>query len=400
MKIVHVITCLLRAGAEENTLATCRGQVERGYEVWLMHGREVDECTRAAVPEGVRLVQVMPLLREVHPPSDLAALRRMTRTLREIAPDVVHTHQSKAGFIGRLAARFARVPIILHGVHILPFLNVSPPKRLLYLSMERIVAPFTDGFIAVAKGMHHANLAAGLGTAENNHVVYSGMDLERFRCARPSEEAPPGRMIAFVASLEPRKRHAEFLEIFAKLARRYPDLTLCLLGQGELEPALRDRVAALGLDQQVQFMGFRSDVERWIAAAGLCVLPSMREGLPRVVVQYVAAGRPVVVTRLPGIEEIVEDGVNGFVVEPNRLDEMEKAIDRLLSEPDLAARMADAAGGSDLSRWSISRMEPEIDAIITALALRKGLSVVPAQRESAGPPGDTPDRESPSAFGE
>jgi glycosyltransferase involved in cell wall biosynthesis len=396
MKIAHVITCLLRAGAEENTLATCRGQVARGHDVWLVHGREVDERARAAVPEGVRLIQVPVLLREVHLPSDLAALRHLTRTFREIAPDVVHTHQSKAGFIGRLAARLARVPIIVHGVHILPFLNVPLPKRLLYLSMERIVAPFTDGFIAVSKGMHDANLAAGLGTAEDNHTVYSGMDLERFRRARPTDEAPPGRMIAFVASLEKRKRHAEFLAVFATLARSHPDLTLCLFGQGELEQALRARVATLGLDHRVQFMGFRSDVERWIAAADLCVLPSIREGLPRVVVQYVAVGRPVVVTRLPGIEEIVEDGVNGFVIEPNRFDEMERAIDRLLSKPDLAARMADAASCRDLSRWSVDRMESEIDEIITLLASRKGVSVAHARRESSKPAGDVSRRDTTS----
>lgn len=376
MKVVHILTSLLRGGAEENTLATCRGQVARGHEVWLIHGAEVDADTRATVPDGVQVLREPSLVREVRPASDLAAVRAMTRTLREIAPDTVHTHQSKAGFIGRLAAKRAGVPIILHGVHILPFLNVSAPKKMLYLTMERYVAPSTDAFIAVAKGMHDANLGAGLGTPESNHIVYSGMDLNRFLTATPSEEAPKGQMIAFVASLEPRKRHREFLEIFARLAASRPDLHVCFFGQGETETALRDQVAALGLSDRVHFMGFRTDVERWIAAADLCVLPSMREGLPRVVVQYVAVGRPVVVSHLPGIEEIVTDGGNGFVVGLEDLAGMEEAIDRILSEPELAAQMQAQARARDLSQWSAERMEAEIDVIMMDVARRKGL--VPA----------------------
>lgn len=373
MKIVHVLTSLLRAGAEENTIATCRGQAHRGHEVWLLHGQEVDAETRASVPDNVQVISVPDLVREIHPVRDLAALRALTRMISGIAPDVVHTHQSKAGFIGRVASRRAGVPIIVHGVHILPFLNVSPLKRLIYLAMERHVASCTDAFIAVAKGMHDANLAAGLGTAESNHVVYSGMDIDRFLAATPADAVPEGRIIAFVAALEPRKRHREFLDIFARLLPRFPDLQLCLIGQGELEPALRTRVEELQIEPHVHFMGFRNDVERWIAASEICVLPSMREGLPRVVVQYVAVGRPVVVSHLPGIEEIVTEGDNGFLANLEDLAGMEEALARLLSEPDLAAAMTAAAHRRDLSQWSVSRMEADINTILTRLETQKGL---------------------------
>lgn len=371
MRIVHIITCLLRAGSEENTIATCNAQAARGHEVWLVYGREVDPATLAMVGEGVATVHISSLLREVRPRKDLAALRDLTRIIRKIVPDVVHTHASKAGFVGRLAARRAGVPIILHGVHILPFLNVSRPKRLLYLSIEKLVAPFTDAFIAVSQGMRDANLAAGLGSVETNHVVYSGMDLIRFRTATPTDCSPEGRMIAMVAALEPRKRHSEFLDVFADLVARHQDLCLCLFGQGECEQMLREKAIALGLSEKVHFLGFRSDIERWMAAAEICVLPSMREGLPRVVVQYAAVGRPVVVTRLPGIEEIVEDGHNGFVVEA--VEDMALPLDRLLRDSALAERMAAAAQHRDLSQWSLDRMEPDIERIMVEIGVRKGL---------------------------
>lgn len=364
LRVVHIMTSILSGGAEENTLATCRGQVARGYDVWLVYGKSVDWPTLATVPDGVHLIQDRHICRPIRPASDALALWSLSRTLKRLRPDVVHTHQSKAGVLGRVAAWLASVPVILHGVHILPFLNVSRAKRSAYLGMERGVAPITDGFIAVAKGMHDANLAAGLGRAETNHVVYSGMDLGRFRRASPAEEAPKGRMIAVVAALEPRKRHAEFLEAFAKLARTRADLHVCLFGAGSEETALRSQVAALGLSKRVHFMGFRRDVDRWIAAADLCVLPSMREGLPRVVVQYVAAGKPVVVTHLQGIEEVVEDGVNGYVVGTNDFDALGDAMARVLDNPDVARDMSAASAAFDLSRWSIDRMEPAVDVIL------------------------------------
>lgn len=373
MKIIHVLTSLLRAGAEENTLATCRGQVARGHDVWLIHGENVEASTRDMVPKGVKVIQVAELVRDVKPIQDLSALRKLTSEFRKLSPDVVHTHQSKAGIVGRLAAKNAQVPIILHGVHILPFLNVSWVKRLIYLSMEKYVASATDAYIAVARGMHDANLAAGLGTESNNHIVYSGMNIERFQTAKPTPDAPKGRVIAFVASLEPRKRHMAFFDIFARIVQRWPDAHLCLFGQGEMEDALRAKAAALGISEHVHFKGFRSDVERWIAASDICVLPSMREGLPRVVVQYVAAGRPVVVSQLPGIEEIVEDGGNGFLVDLDSLDGMDGAIERLFSEPQLHADMTNAARARDLSQWSETRMEADIDAIMMQVADRKGV---------------------------
>jgi glycosyltransferase involved in cell wall biosynthesis len=393
LRVVHVMTSVLAGGAEENTFATCRGQIARGHDVWVIHGRSVDPPTLACAPKGARLLHEPKLHREISPAADLAALRALTRTMRRIAPDVVHTHQSKAGIIGRMAGWRARVPVILHSVHILPFLNVPRGRRMLYLGLERLVAPVTDAYISVAKGMRDANLAAGLGTPARNFTVYSGMPLERFRSACPPPDAPNGPMIALVGALEPRKRHAAFLDVFAGLAGRHPGLGLYLFGKGTGEAALRARVQALDLQDRVHFMGFRQDVERWLAAADLCVLPSMREGLPRVVVQYVAAGKPVVVTHLEGIEEIVEDGVNGYVVGRDDFVGMGHAIGRVLDDPALAAGMAEAARTRDLSRWSEALMEPAIDRILQEVIARKahvpnsGRRTVALPRSEAGASG-------------
>lgn len=352
-------------------MATCRLQVARGHKVWLVYGNDVDPGVRSEVAQEVTCVQEKSLRREISVVSDAYSLINLTRLLRRIAPDVVHTHTSKAGFVGRLAARRAGVPYILHGVHILPFLNVSPAKALVYKGLERIVAPFTDAFISVSEGMRRANLAAGLGTANNNYVVYSGMDTQRFAEAEPLDDPPAGRLIVLIASLEARKRHWEFLDVFARLVRRYPDLQLCCLGVGDRESDLRRKVATLGLTESVHFLGFRRDVERWIASAEVCVLPSLREGLPRAVVQYVMVGRPAVVTHVTGIEEILTDGENGFIIRSGRVEDMEEPLDRILSDSTLASRLSATARTRDMSRWSNERMEGEIERIINNVAARR-----------------------------
>lgn len=384
MRIVHAITCLLRAGAEENTIATCNAQAALGHDVVLIYGREVHTETLRRVSSEVQTLQLKSMVREISPIDDIGSIFRFVRMLRALRPDVVHTHNSKAGFLGRVGARLARVPIIIHGVHILPFLNVSLPKKYLYLAMERLTARFTDAFISVSKGMRDANLAAGLGSDTTNHIVYSGMDVARFKRAVPVD--PPwreGKLLLILASLEGRKRHSEFLDVFSALKSRYSDLHLALLGQGPLEDDLKEKAAALGIKNNVHFLGFRDDPERWIAAADCCVLPSMREGLPRVVVQYVAAGKPVVVTQLPGLQEIVADGLNGFVVGSGNVADMEEPLDRLLSEPGLAVRMAEASAAWDVSGWSMERMAPEIEKIMQLIAQQKGLSRPPLHHAAA-----------------
>ncbi|MEM9128223.1 MAG: glycosyltransferase family 4 protein [Pseudomonadota bacterium] len=375
MRIVHVITCLLNGGSEENTIATCNGQANRGHEVWLLYGREFDQDKKATVSDKVRMRQVPELVRHLDPYRDLKALFDIGKTLREIKPTVLHTHASKAGFLGRLAACHSGIPIVLHGVHILPFLNVSPTRRVLYLAMERLVAPRTDAFVAVSQGMKDANVSAGLGSVENNFVVYSGMDVERFKHAVPIETRPEGRMLTMVASLEARKRHLDFIDVFARLTQHHPDLNLCLVGEGEFEAEIIAKIEKYGIGTKVRLEGFRPNVEQYIAAADICVLASKREGLPRVVVQYVAAGKPVVLTWLPGVEEILKHGVNGLIIDSEEVADMEGDLNQLLSDEDMMKDMAENSLQFDVSKWSLGAMEPKIEAIIRNLVQKKGVSI-------------------------
>ncbi len=375
MRVVHIITCLLNGGSEENTIATCNAQADRGHEVWLLYGQDVDEARKATISEKIQVKQIPDLVRNVDPLRDIKALIEIGIEIRKIKPEVLHTHASKAGIIGRLAALKSGIPIVLHGVHILPFVNVSRGKRFFYLALEKLVAQRTDAYICVSRGMKIANLRAGLGTAENNFVVYSGMDVERFKSASPIKPRPEGRILTMVASLEPRKRHVEFIEVFARLVRRHSDLNLYVIGQGECETEIKDKVKEIGIDSKVHFEGFKTNVEQYIAAADVCVLASKREGLPRAAVQYVAAGKPVVLTALAGLEEIVRDGVNGIIIRSEKVADMEVALNNLLRNETMLKEMAENSLQFDVSSWSLDLMEPKIEAIICDQAKIKNIRI-------------------------
>ncbi|MCB2082070.1 MAG: glycosyltransferase, partial [Rickettsiales bacterium] len=272
MRIVHVITRFLNAGAEENTLLSCNGQVEAGHEVHLIYGPDHNPETCDLLDS--RVVQhVSPdLVRPVHPAKDLRALNDLTRIFNVLRPDIVHTHTSKAGIVGRFAASRAKVPCIIHGVHILPFLNVSFVHKWVYLVLEKLAARVTDAFINVSEGMKQANLQYCVGKEAQHYVVPSGMDVAAFREAvapadwraffgkaaeKITSEQP--QFVIFVGAFEARKRHVPFLHVFREVVHSCPNAVLLLLGEGKEEPVIRETILSLGLERHVILAGFRRD---------------------------------------------------------------------------------------------------------------------------------------------
>ena len=181
LTIVHVITRLVRGGAEENTIATCLHQAANGHRVTLVHGPGADPSWAARFGDRIRFRSVDSLVHPIRPVADVAAIRDLLRLYRQLHADVVHTHESKAGIVGRIAAAFARVPLIVHTIHIAPFVAVSGPKRLLYLEAERACARFSNLLIAVSRGMQRAYLDGRIGGDVPIPVIHSGMQLDRSR---------------------------------------------------------------------------------------------------------------------------------------------------------------------------------------------------------------------------
>lgn len=381
MKIVHIITRLLNGGADENTVLSCNWAAAHGHEVVLVHGAESREEIRGKLHGDVAVVVVPTLVRRVSPAKDVRALLALARLLRTLAPDIVHTHTSKAGILGRLASRIVGARAV-HGVHIAPFLNVGALETMVYLSAERAAERWTCAFVNVSGAMRHTYIEAGIGTPDKHHLIRSGMDLAAFREARrpghwrallgvpPDAPRPP--VVLMLAAFERRKRHLAFLTALDRLFARHPEARILLAGDGRQRPAILEAIARCARPDNVRLLGFEPHPERLIALADVAVMCSKREGLPRAVVQYVAGGCPPVVTGLPGIEEVVVDGVNGRVLPRDDMAGLVDAIAELFDDRGRLDAMARACRAVDLSAWDVETMCRRQHALYCALLEEAG----------------------------
>lgn len=382
MRIVHVLTRLLRAGSEENTLASCHAQAAMGHEVHLVHGRDFDPRYYERPMAGIVLHKVDSLVHPLAPLDDVRAFRELTVLFRRLKADIVHTHQSKAGIVGRFSARAAGVLHIVHGVHIVPFVNVGRAQRAIYLAAEKSAALFTEAFIDVSRGVRDLCVEAGVGRPEQHHVIHSGFDLERFVGVTPPDDwreilrigpnAPRPPVVVMLAALEPRKRHCEFLEVFPRVLASHPNAILVMAGEGPHRKAVESKISSLGLETNTRLTGYRTDPQRLIALGDLCVLTSTREGLPRVIMQYLAAGRACVVNDIPGIDEVIVDGRNGIITPANDMAATADAIADLLSDRAKLARLTAGAEVTDLSSWRVETMCARIEEVYRNLVGESG----------------------------
>ena len=330
MRIVHVITRLILGGAQENTLLTCREQARLGHEVTLLtgppegpEGSLLNEAQRLPI----RTVLVPPLVRALDPWHDLGAYLDLAKHFRYIHPDVVHTHSSKAGILGRLAARRCGVPCIVHTIHGLPFDEYRGRlANWAYRVAERRAARWSHRLIAVSADMADRAAAAGLAPREHIAVVYSGLDADRFRAASGEREAvrqawgvaPDEFVFLAIARLFHMKGYEFLLPAFAEAARRRPNVRLVIAGSGILRPALEALAAHLGVAERVRFLGLvpAEGIPALVWASDAVVHAGLREGLARVLPQAGLCRRPAVAYDIGGAREVLRDGENGFLLPP------------------------------------------------------------------------------------
>ena len=182
-KIVHIITRFINGGAEENTLITCNYSAKKGDKVYLVTGKEIDKEIISKLNSKIKVIKINNLIREIDFIKDLKAMYKIFKFLKFINPDIVHTHESKAGAIGRLAAFFSKTKIIIHTVHILPFLNVNFLKKVFYIFIERSLSKITNKYICVSQGMLKESLKYNVGFKKQYQIVHSGFNIKKFKNA-------------------------------------------------------------------------------------------------------------------------------------------------------------------------------------------------------------------------
>jgi glycosyltransferase involved in cell wall biosynthesis len=334
-RVIHVITRLIAGGAQENTILSCQALRER-YDVTLVtgppEGREgslVEDARR----RGIATVVLPELVRPVSPLRDLAALGRLERMFLEKRPDIVHTHSSKAGIVGRAAAWRAGVPVIVHTNHGLPFYDFQPwPARGLFWTLEKLASGITRRVVCVGEEMRRKSIRARLGPPGLFEVIYSGIEVERFvgaRGARRRLGIGEDAAVAGVVSRMARHKGHRFL-----IEAAPPGVHLLLVGDGEERPGLERQAAARGLSATFTGHVAPEEVPALVASMDVLVHPSLWEGLPRAPVEALLAGRPVVAFDCDGAREVVIDGVTGRLVRPMDAAGLRSALEALLSLPD------------------------------------------------------------------
>ena len=347
LAICHVITRMIIGGAQENTLYTCAGHLAKGHQVTLVTGPSPGpegELLQQGCPEGLEVIVLPELRRELSPPADWRAYRALLRLFRERHFSVVHTHASKAGILGRIAARRAGVPFVVHTVHGQAFhAYQSALVNRLYIAAERWAARHCDRIYAVAQAMIEQCVEAGVAPREKYQVVYSGMDLDCYLNAQrdvtlraelgiPTEALVVGK----IARLFELKGHEDLLAAAPKVLAAVPNTYFLLVGDGILREALVAQAEALGIRDRVIFAGLvpPRDICRYTAQMDVLVHLSLREGLPRAVVQGLATGIPAVAYPLDGTPEVVLDGETGRLCPVRQIDAIAAALTELLLDPD------------------------------------------------------------------
>jgi len=377
-KVFNVITKLAVGGAQETALRSCSLLDPARWETALVTGPESSpegDLFEEAAALGVRVLTVPTLRRRVRPVGDLRALIDLVRLLRRERPDVVHTHSSKAGVVGRLAARLARVPVVVHTVHGWSFHEgMSPVSRKVAVAAERLAARWTTALVVVATRDAEIGIAARIGRPEQYALVRSGIDTVAFRStaasrvdARRALGIPESIPVLGTVTRLCRQKDPETLLRAARLVvDARPEARLVVVGDGPLRPEVDALVERLGLGPNVSLLGPRRDVAGLLPAFDAFVLSSRWEGLPRVVVEAMAVGVPVVSTDVGGISEAIEDGVSGLLVPAGEPEALAGAILRILDEAGLGERMRRAATAR-VDEFDVGVMTDRLDELYTRL---------------------------------
>ncbi|MBY0112616.1 MAG: glycosyltransferase family 4 protein [Phycisphaerales bacterium] len=410
MRILHISTRLILGGSQENTVLSCEGQARLGHDIHLafgpIFGPEGSLFDRASnlsctddhgQPRRIGMHEVSALIREIRPLTDLRCYYALRKLIRDLEPDIVHTHSSKAGILGRAAA-WAELPAskrrgrpigVVHTIHGPPFHKYLPARtNKIYIASEKFAAKRCHRIVSVADAMTTQFLDEHIGRKEQYSTVYSGMEVERYLhpltpqgttaisdAVRESLGlSPMDFVIGTVARLAELKGHDDLLDALGDELRKRDNWKLLWVGDGWWRDRLLKRVAEMGLTSKVVTTGLvpSERVPEMMKAMDVLVHPSYREGLPRTVPQALLVGVPVVAYDVDGTGEICINRVTGRLIPPKDTAALREAVASMYDHPDDRAAMASRGRELCRERFSAETMVAELEKVYAqALAMAR-----------------------------
>jgi len=378
--VFHVITQLDQGGSARSTYLTVLGHARDRFRVGLIYGRSAERSEAHAArlvmdlkdlrAAGVALFEVPSLIREIRPVQDARATLMLWRVFRRARPDIVHTHTSKAGAVGRVAAWLARVPIVIHTPHGHIFYGyfgrvMSGVVRL----VERALARVTDRIVTLTERGAQEHVRYRIAGPDKFVTIPSGISLSAFRSARAEPDMKrkelglpdEGPIIGTMGRLVPIKGHEWLLKAAPRVLSEFPHAGFVLLGDGPLRGSLQLLAEKLGISGHVTFLGARHDVPECLATFDIFAFPSLNEGMGRALVEAMAMGVPAVATNVGGIPDIVVDGATGLLVPPMDDAALADALLGLLRDPARRQAYGQAARRRVDDRFDVAAMVSDIE---------------------------------------
>jgi glycosyltransferase involved in cell wall biosynthesis len=349
MKILHIVGDSKFGGGSIVILRLSQKAKELGWKVDVLTTDQT--FNEVLMDNGIGVIDLDVISRNINPVRELWGLYKLYRFLWRSDYEIVHTHTSKAGFVGRLAAKLAGIPIIIHTVHGFAFHEESRPLTLwFYTSLERIASHWCDKIVTVSEFHRKWALKLGIGNEEKVLAIPNGIPRERVVPKRSKEEIRKELkltqeiVILSTGRLAPQKGLEYLIKsipiLFSKVKKSFKVL---LVGEGPLKSYLENLIKTLGIEQYVKFLGFRNDIGNLLSISDIVVLPSLREGLSIALLEAMTAGKPIVATNIGSNSEVIKDGVSGLLVPSKDHKALAEAVMKILLNPDLAKKLGNSA---------------------------------------------------------
>jgi len=380
IRVLLVITGLASGGAT-NVVLDIAGHFNRhpDFAVEILTGPippgRID-VTYLAYNQGIVTRVIPSLINHINPIVNVKAIADIRRIMVQGNYDIVHTHSSVAGVVGRLAALTAGVPVIIHHVHGWGLHeSMSRWTRLLYLTLERFCASFTNRIITVSGPDIQKGLAHGIGKEEKFTLIYNGIDLEKFR--QPVDEKQMRedlgldrhcKLVGMIGRLDQQKNPLDFIHAAAIVAKSYAKVQFLMVGDGSLRPECERLIDELNLKENFFLVGFRNDVAKILPILTITAMSSLWEGLPIVFLEAMSAGKPIVANDIDGAKDVVMNGKTGFLVPPHQPAAMAKRILYLLDNETICHEMGYIAQQRS-SDFSVQRMVEQIESLYKELPI-------------------------------
>lgn len=383
IRLLHLITKLPIGGAQDNTLTSIAGADRTVFEVDIASspGGAWEERARQSA-DNLHLIPE--LHREMSPIADLQAVRAVYKLLRARRYHIVHTHSSKAGILGRIAAYLARTPVVIHTVHGFAFndLTFSKTTRSMYLWLERLGAHLADEVVMVSAANRQEAIERKIVSAEKSTVIYSGIDLARFSdlptpaAARQRLGVPAHhKVVGTVGRLATCNAPLTFVDAAHLLVQQFDDLSVVIVGD---DPKWRPQVvAAIKGEPHIQLLGYRTDVPEILAALDVFTSSNMWGGLGRAITEALAVGVPVVAFPVNGVPELVVDGVTGLHARIGDSADLAAKTAQLLQQPAWAQQLATAGRERVRQTFGAEKMVTDLDELYRRLLFAQGVPLPP-----------------------